>query len=178
VTKTIIASNFYQRSYSYDLTEEEGVFCRDRFNPFYTPREMLLRGIMGGSYFYSSFTEYPESWFKDIPLSPHYDEKLNRFKVKSGLSIQSWREAGWIHEEDPRGWIEWYFRYYAGRRSEDDNRQIGRWRAMARHRGRLLSQIRQGSESYLNDDFGAVTRQVLLHWSWNPFPEVEIEIPR
>jgi len=108
--------------------------------------------------------EFPPDWFKDAKLSPSgYDPRLNFFQVRASQPLSYWREKGWIHPDDPRGWFQWYCRYYMGRRHADDERQIRRWKAMSRHiaqirknclRGDLLCRPRQ--------------RQVLLHWAYDP----------
>ena len=41
--------------------------------------------------------------------------------------IKSSENKGWINKIDPYGWFQWYFRYWSGRRSKDDERQINRW---------------------------------------------------
>ena len=56
-----------------------------------------------------------------------YDESVNRFGVKCGGSLAMWESKGWISEQDPYGWFEWYCHFYSGRRSTDDDRQISRW---------------------------------------------------
>lgn len=54
------------------------------------------------------------------------DPELNRYKVKAGQSLQDWEKAGWIWAGDPRGWAEWFVRFWGGRRCEDDERQVKR----------------------------------------------------
>ena len=50
---------------------------------------------------------------------------------------------GWINEIDPYGQFQWYFRYWSGRRSEDDERQINRWKGtVSRFRGKLIKMIK------------------------------------
>ena len=57
---------------------------------------------------------------------PEPDGLVNRFKQRAGQSLQAWEKAGWIWGVDPRGWAQWYVRFWAGRRSVDDERQIRR----------------------------------------------------
>ena len=79
------------------------------FKPQLTPKGMLELGVFGGSYFNEKqIREFPKSWFQKAKLSEKFDVKLNRFKVKSGLSRKEWIKKGWIFEEDPLGWFQWY----------------------------------------------------------------------
>ena len=105
------------------------------FKPQLTPKEMLELGVFGGSYFNKNqIKEFPKSWFQKAKLSEEFDVKLNRFKVKSGLSRQEWIKKGWIFEEDPLGWFQWYCRYANGRRLQTiDKIQIQRWINFTRH---------------------------------------------
>lgn len=169
----VTVNNKMQKDYTYELTRPMGDLSDLDFTPYFTPAEMLSQGIMGGLYFNSSSQEYPDHWFNDTTMSPTYDKTLNKFGVFSGLTLAEWRLNNWINPQDPRGWIEWYFRTYMGRRSPDDSRQCGRHRAIARHRGGLLSGIRRNPERKGDATFSPVRRQALLHWSWNPFPELE-----
>jgi hypothetical protein len=165
-TRRIVrADNPMQRCYSYALDCRPGENFDPAFKPALTPKEMLQLGIFGGRYLNSAIDEYPSSWFTRAKLSAVHDKKLNLFKVDSGLPLEVWRAKGWIHAQDPRGWFEWYCRYYQGRRSPDDRRQIKRWCAYVRH----SAQVR-------NDGRGdpgrrVVQRQSLLHWSYDPFPD-------
>jgi hypothetical protein len=56
----------------------------------------------------------------------HYGPRL--------ASMDKW-PSEWIKSDvDPMGWLQWYEQYKAGRRSEDDDRQIKRWKSFkARH---------------------------------------------
>ena len=100
------------------------------FKPMLTPKEMLHKGIFGGTYFSRivSHKDFPEDWFDGLDssfyLSDKYLSKVNYFKVKSGQSQEEWEAKGWMHKDDPRGWFEWYCKYFTGRRHEDDERQI------------------------------------------------------
>ena len=71
--------------------------------------------------------------------SDYYDVSVNKYGVKYRTSLRFWENKGWINEIDPDGWIQWYFRYWLSRRSQDDERQINRWKGIAsRFRGKLV----------------------------------------
>ena len=107
--------------------------------------------------------EFPASWFRRAKLSPErHDPALNYFGVNASQPLSVWRKNGWIYHEDPRGWFQWYCRYYMGRRSLDDERQIRRWRQMRRH----IAQIKLGCEP-LDLDCRRRQRQALLHWAYD-----------
>ena len=108
-----------------------------------TPRQLLELGVFGGKYMTDCRGEFPASWFRRAKLSPErHDPSLNYFGVNASQPLSVWRRNGWIYRDDPRGWFQWYCRYYMGRRSLDDERQIRRWRQMTRH----IAQIKQGCE--------------------------------
>src|SRR6188768_677891 len=123
-----------QSNYVYFCTEPIGKNFAPDFQPQLTPKQMLELGVFGGRYMTDCRDEFPASWFARARLSSRKrDRTLNFFKVNASLSLAAWRRNGWIHPQDPRGWFQWYCRYYMGRRSADDARQIRRWRAIARH---------------------------------------------
>ena len=62
--------------------------------------------------------------------SNYYDVSVNEYGVKRGTSLKFWEDDSWINEINPYGWFEWYFRYWSGRRSLDDERQINRWKGV------------------------------------------------
>ena len=159
------------------------------FKPNLTPKEVFKMGSFGGTYFRpikSSVTgksyksenvikEYPESWFTGINKKTHvisskYDKNINKYKVKCGSSLEDWEKNDWIDKQDPYGWFQWYCRFYRGRRSDDDERQINRWKKLAgpngRFRKRLINMIKKKNTKYNDETVSPVIRQVLLHWGY------------
>ena len=152
-----------QKGYSYILSKPIGRSFHPGFKPELTPQKMLELGVFGGKYMTDCKKEFPASWFKKAKLSPQKNNpKLNYFGVSASQPLSVWRKKEWIHPQDPRGWFQWYCRYYRGRRTDDDERQIKRWKAIKRH----LSQIK------LNCPPKDMTcrpkqRQALLHWAYD-----------
>jgi len=136
------------------------------FNPAFTPHQMLMLGVFEGKYLNSTLDEYPPEWRTDAKLSDIPNPSINAFGVKSRQPLAVWQESGWINPQDPWGWFQWYARYYCGRRTEDDVRQIKRWRAFVRHAG----QVRKHGNG--DPSIRRVQRQALLQWSHDPFPDV------
>ena len=121
-----------QHGYVYYRTEPVGRNFAPAFRPELTPRQMLALGVFGGKYMTDCRKEFPAAWFRRAKLSPaRHDPRLNFFGVNASQTLAMWRRKGWIHRQDPRGWFQWYCRYYMGRRTRDDARQIRRWRAIA-----------------------------------------------
>lgn len=134
------------------------------FKPELTPQEMLEMGVFGGAYFIDSPEDLPKEWFNKARLSENNqpDPKLNYFEVNASQPLKVWQDKGWIHPQDPNGWFQWYCRYFLGRRTDDDERQIKRWKAMTRH----IAQVKKGCHK------GDLTcrrkqRQALLHWGYD-----------
>lgn len=162
--KKIVVKNKMQKGYKYELVEPVGKNFDKRFKPDLTPSQMLELGVFGGKYLNDCKKEYPKSWFDKAKLSPSfYDKDLNFFKVRASQPLSVWVEKGWIHKDDPRGWFEWYCRYYLGRRiKEEDERQIKRWIAMKRH----IAQIKNNCRPF-DLNCRKVQRQALLHWAYD-----------
>ena len=161
--RRVVVSDKMQRNYVYWLTEPSGRNFDPDFTPDLTPREMLALGVFGGKYMTDCRDEFPASWFARAKLSPEqYDPTVNYFRVRASQPLAVWRKKGWIHRNDPRGWFQWYCRYYLGRRGEDDDRQIRRWRQIARH----VAQVRQGCEP-CDLTCRRRQRQALLHWAYD-----------
>ncbi len=122
---------------------------------------MLEMGVFGVSYFGLKIKEYPKSWFKNARLSKNLDLNLNWFKVKSVLSRDEWLKKGWIFEEDPLGWFQWYCRFCNGRRIPHiDEIQIKRWKNFRRHVFAIKKNCDRG-------DLGCrkKQRQTILQWA-------------
>ncbi len=163
--KTITVNDQMQSDYSYALTAPEGADFADGFEPFFTPKEMLELGVFEGKYMNDCRGEFPADWFEDAKTSDKADEALNYFGIKSRQPLQVWQDKGWIIEPDPRGWFQWYCRYYMGRRiPEVDEKQIKRWRGFARHAGQIKANCMSGDL-----DCRPRQRQALLQWSYDPF---------
>lgn len=169
MARRIISHDPLQRGYTYVCREPIGRHFDARFTPHLTPKEMLALGVFGGSYFNcdgdGATDEYPKTWFTKAKQSSDgtEDTKLNFFGVSASQSRDVWRQKGWIAAEDPRGWVQWYFRYYLGRRiPEEDERQIKRWAAFRRHATALL-------HNCARRDYACRPRQrqALLHWAYD-----------
>jgi hypothetical protein len=152
-----------QRDYRYERVAPVGRNFHPEFKPDLTPAEMLRLGVFGGKYMTDCRPEFPASWFAGARLSPErYDSRLNCFGVRASQSLAQWRRQGWIRPPDPRGWFQWYCRYYSGRRSSDDRRQIRRWRAIARHIAAIRHNCERGDLACRRKQ-----RQAVLHWAYD-----------
>jgi len=160
---TVIVNDLMQRNYRYVLTEPVGRNFHAGFRPQLTPAQMLALGIFGGKYMTDCRKEFPAAWFRRAKLSPQRrDSSLNYFGVDASQPLAYWRKKGWIYHEDPRGWFQWYCRYYLGRRCDDDERQIKRWRAIRRHVAQVRRHCRPGDLTCRRKQ-----RQALLHWAYD-----------
>lgn len=149
---------------TYVLTESAGKNFDPSFRPELTPEEMLRLGVFGGKYMTDCQNEFPKEWYAQAKLcSERHDPKLNFFGVNASQPLSVWRKKGWIHPMDPRGWFQWYCRYYLGRRvPEEDARQIKRWRAIKRH----ITQIKNNCEPR-DLSCRRRQRQAVLHWAYD-----------
>jgi hypothetical protein len=163
VKKRVVVNDKMQRGYVYYLSEPPGRNFDSGFAPQLTPKEMLALGVFGGKYMTDCRKEFPTSWFASAKLcAQHHDPGLNYFGVNASQPLTEWRRKGWIHPQDPRGWFQWYCRYYMGRRSDDDARQIRRWRAIERH----VAAIRKNCAPR-ELDCRPRQRQAVLHWAYD-----------
>lgn len=160
--KAVSISDKMQKKYTYELVEPVGKHFDPRFTPDLTPKQMLRLGVFGGKYMTDCAKEFPTDWFAHAKLSPKKaDKTVNYFGVSASQPLSVWKAKGWIYNDDPRGWFQWYCRYYMGRRiPNEDDRQIKRWRAIRRHIGQLQKNCRA------HDIFCRPRqRQALLHWA-------------
>jgi hypothetical protein len=163
VGNEVVVNDRMQQGYRYERVARPGLDYDEGFEPELTPAEMLELGVFCGKYLTDCRGEFPASWFARARLSPEgKDCSLNYFGVEAGKPLSYWRAKGWIHADDPRGWFQWYCRYYSGRRMEDDARQIGRWRAFRRHAAQVTRNCEPG------DPFcRPKQRQALLQWAYD-----------
>jgi hypothetical protein len=163
-TRWVRVNDRMQKGYRYALPAPIGGKFDPEFKPELTPPQMLALGVFGGKYMTDCRREFPASWWRNAKLSRGgHSRSLNCFGVSAGSSLSTWRTKGWIHSDDPRGWFQWYCRYYMGRRlPEEDRRQIQRWKAFKRH----IAQIKQNCEP--GDVFcRRRQRQALLQWAYD-----------
>ena len=162
---TVTVNDTMQSNYTYTLEMAAGHDFAPGFDPHFTPKQMLELGVFEGKYLNDCRNEFPASWFDKARLSETADPACNCFGIKSRQPLSVWRQKGWIIGPDPRGWFQWYCRYFLGRRlPEVDARQIGRWRSFSRHAG----QVRANCEPH---DLGCRRRQrqALLQWAHDCF---------
>jgi len=161
--KEVIVNDDMQESYRYILSEPMGKNFHPEFKPELTPGEMLELGVFGGKYMTDCISEFPKDWFENARLcSESHNAQLNYFGVNASQSLGTWVDKGWIRKDDPRGWFQWYCRYYMGRRTPDDERQVKRWKAMRRHIAQVKKNCRKG------DVFcRPKQRQALMNWAYD-----------
>jgi hypothetical protein len=162
---TVTVDDRMQRSYRYEISAPMGAEFASDFQPHYTPQEMLELGVFEGKYCNDCRGELPADWYVAAKIADSADPALNCFGIKSRQPLSVWREKGWIVGPDPRGWFQWYCRYYLGRRlPEIDDHQIKRWRAFARHAAQVRKNCEPG-DIYCRPR----QRQALLQWAYDPF---------
>lgn len=162
MTRTVEVKDSFQ-TYTYTATEPEGKNFDSDFTPELTPKQMFELGVFGANYFQGEYDEIPSSWLKHAKIADHHDPSQNYFKTDASQPRSVWVKKGWIYEEDPRGWFQWYCRYYNGRRiPEEDKRQIKRWKNMRRHLAQIQRHCKPG-------DFTCRPRQrqALMHWAYD-----------
>jgi hypothetical protein len=159
----VVVNDLMQTNYVYFRVEPAGENFYPGFCPQLTPKEMLELGVFGGKYMTDCTAEFPAEWFENARLcAERHDPALNYFGVNASQPLSVWRQKGWIYPEDPRGWFQWYCRYYSGRRCPDDERQINRWRAMRRHMAQIKANCAPGDLTCRKKQ-----RQALLHWAYD-----------
>lgn len=157
------------------------------FKPNLTPKEVLHLGSFGGTYFRSLISgitgkyyenvwrEFPREWFHGLDIkkqitSQKIDPLVNKYKVRMGGNLDMWESSGWISELDPYGWFQWYCRFYLGRRTSEDERQIKRWQNACGKTGRfkitLIRKIINMKKKYNDYTVGASGRQGMQHWAY------------
>ncbi|XP_072036205.1 uncharacterized protein [Amphiura filiformis] len=158
-----------------------------RIRPNMSPKEVLQAGSFGGTYFrpiksgvtgekYTGvWKELPKDWVEGLEISKQissctYHLDVNTYGVKCGGSLEMWESSGWIDKQDPYGWFQWYCRFYLGRRTDDDERQIGRWDrctgVKGRWRNNLIAKCARSGCAYDNTAVSPVVRQTLQHWGY------------
>ena len=162
--RVVVVNDRMQNGYRYECVAPMGRDFDPAFTPDLTPREMLELGVFCGKYMTDTRDEFPASWFRHARLSPERrDCSLNFFGIDASQPLSIWRTNGWIHADDPRGWFQWYCRYYMGRRTrQEDDRQIARWKAIRRHVGQIKRNCEPGDL-----DCRKRQRQALLHWAYD-----------
>ncbi|MDQ5970332.1 MAG: hypothetical protein QG603_109, partial [Patescibacteria group bacterium] len=162
--KLVIVKDSFQKNYRYYLTEGMGKNFHPDFQPDLKPQQMLALGVFGGKYMTDCQKEFPRTWFTKAKLAKDKkDPKLNYFKVNASQPLKEWRKKGWIYPDDPRGWFQWYCRYYMGRRIKgEDLHQIKRWKNVRRHIFQIVRHCKKGDVACRPRQ-----RQALLHWAYD-----------
>ena len=169
--------------------QNKAIYFKDHpdFSPNLSPQQIFEMGSFGGTYWRPIYSKTNKkkyknvhhqkaykSWWKNVPeenlSSPEYDVTKNKYNVKVGLDLEYWEEKKWMHPRNPYGWVHWYCDFYSGKRCDDDERQIQRWKGLAGPRGRfmrfLVTKILQKNTKYNDETVSPKIRQVLQHWGY------------
>ncbi len=162
--RRVVVNDRMQRGYVYHRSEPVGRNFAPQFRPQLTPKQMLAaRCLRRQVHDRLPAASFPPAGLSRAKLcAERHDARLNYFGVNASQSLATWRRKGWIRPQDPRGWFQWYCRYYMGRRTADDARQIRRWRAIARH----VAAIRLNCEPR-DLECRRRQRQAVLHWAYD-----------
>lgn len=164
--RKIVVNDLMQKGYKYNLSQPVGKNFHENFIPELTPKQMLELGVFGGVYMRDCTKEFPKSWFKKAKFqkkeSYKHEGSLNFFGINASQPLAVWKKKGWIYKDDPRGWFQWYCRYYMGRRHEEDQKQISRWKKMKRHIGQIKKNCKKKDLECRKKQ-----RQALLHWAYD-----------
>ena len=162
--KIVVVNDLMQHGYTYERVAPAGKQFDPEFDPDLTPKEMLAMGIFDGVYMRDCTDEFPKSWFTHAKFAGRDPSpSLNYYGVHASQLLSVWERKGWIYPKDPRGWFQWYCRYYMGRRiPEEDARQIARWKGMRRHIAQLVKNCERGDPCCRPKQ-----RQALLHWAYD-----------
>ena len=157
------------------VLEDKGS-CEIKFGANKTPVKVIKEGVFRETYFTDIYPGVNGKWYKkswkefdqlkdidkDYYCSYYYDVSLNKYGVEGGISLRFWENMCWINEIDPYGWFQWYFRYWLGRRSEDDERQIDKWKKIvSRFRGKLVKMIKDADSKYDNYSISSKVRHFI-----------------
>ena len=152
--KRVVVNDKMQKSYRYELTAPAGRDFDPEFKPDLTPPEMLALGVFCGKYMTDTRKEFPKSWFTRAKLAGKTATARSIISASSASQpLSVWRKKGWIHPDDPRGWFQWYCRYYwagawTGRtsgRSSAGRRSAGMCAKSRRTASRAISPAAGGS---------------------------------
>ena len=148
------------------------------FSPNKTPIEVIREGAFGGTNFRDIYSGIDGKWYKNswkefvqiknidakFYASDYYDVNINKYGVKYGISLRFWKNKDWISKIDPYGWFQWYFRYWLGKRSKDDEREINRWKKIvSRFGSKIVQMIRDSGSKFDDFSISPKIRQILLH---------------
>ena len=143
---------------------------------------VIKEGAFGGIYFRDIYSSVNGKWYKhtwkEFDVLENIDQKyycsdycdvsVNKYGVKCGTSLRYLGDKGWINKQDPYGWFQWHFKYWLGRRSKDDKRQIKRWKGIVnRFKGKLIEMIKTTGSKFDDYSISLKIRQILLHWVKN-----------
>ena len=146
-----------------------------------TPIEVIRETAFWGTYFRDTYSGINEKWYKNswkkfdqlksidkkYYCSDFYGVNVNNYGVKCETSLRFWENKGWINEINPYAWFQWYFRYWLGRKSKDDERQINRWKKiLSWFKGKLVKMIKDAGSKFDDYSISPKIREILLHWGY------------